>query len=83
MKINEVFDKKLRHSKDGVDVAGDIHVAVSATVNEPSTPDPPPVSPNLAAPVDAAVAFNVTKESTAGAGTEQEVDIDQNPESET
>ena len=52
--------------------------------NESSTPDLPPISPNLAAPIDAAVAFNEeSHKSTAGARAEQEVDGDQKPEADT
>ena len=37
MKINEVFKKKLRNAKDGVNVVGGIDAVVSANVNEPGT----------------------------------------------
>lgn len=84
MKINEVFSKKLRHSKGGVNVARDTDAVISVNLNEGKTPDPPLISPNLAAPIDAAVAFNVTSDdSTADASTEQNIDVAQNSEAQT
>lgn len=86
MKITEVFNKKLRHSKDGVNVVGDIKAVVSVNMDErrthsrvsshqrsrieqrggktgeDDTEPESPISPNLAAPVDAAVAFRETKD---------------------
>lgn len=94
MKISEVFNKKFRHSKDGLNVAGDVNAAVSGTINERKTnnrvsshqrsrvsqrgdkpaeddlgPDHPPISPNLAAPVDAAAAFNTESDRDADGDT--------------
>lgn len=37
MKINEVFNKRLRYSRDGVNAAGDIDAVVAATVSETGT----------------------------------------------
>ncbi len=105
MKINDVFSKKWRHSKNGIDIAGGIDAALSANVSESGSDnrsstrqrsrieqrggntvgyedradlETAPISPNLAAPIDAAVAFNVSSDdSTADARSEQEVDRDE------
>jgi hypothetical protein len=37
MKLRKVIQKHLRHSSDGVTVAGGIQAVVSANVNEPGT----------------------------------------------
>ncbi|MDQ3963468.1 MAG: hypothetical protein M3277_06090 [Actinomycetota bacterium] len=113
MKINEVFTKKLRHSKDGANVVADVTTVVSANVDERSThsrvssrqrprivqrggrsdanedgteSQPPSISPNLAAPINAAVAFNVDSDDSAAAGrAEQDVefDVDSNSEAQS
>jgi hypothetical protein len=35
MNIRKVIQRRIRHTGDGVDVAGDINAAISANVNEP------------------------------------------------
>lgn len=37
MNIRKVIQRRIRHTGDGVDVAGDINAAISANVNEPGS----------------------------------------------
>jgi hypothetical protein len=37
MRLRKVIDKKIRSSKDGINVVGDIKSVIAANVNEPGT----------------------------------------------
>jgi hypothetical protein len=37
MKFRKVIRKRIRHEKDGVNVAGDVNATIAANVNEPGS----------------------------------------------